>query len=118
MDDPDKGYTVIPCMDVYKGNIQSGASPEKLKLIIVVRGDFQNKEIIGYTWDPTVSMMNLKYFLSYYDKQKSIVHQLYLIGEFIQANIKHRVFVKLDSRYGEYFPEHVNYFGRVLSIDK
>ena len=40
------------------------------------------------------------------------------IGEFIQSNVKHRVFVKLDSRYGEYFAEYGNYFGRPLGLKK
>ena len=40
------------------------------------------------------------------------------IGAFIQANIKHRVFVKLDSRYGEYLPEYANYFERTFRLDK
>ena len=44
-----KGEPVTPCMDVYKAKIQSDGSLDKLKLIIVVRGDLQNKEIIGYT---------------------------------------------------------------------
>ena len=37
-----------------------------------------------------------------------MVQQLYLIGAFIQANVKHRVTVELDSRYGEYFLEYAN----------
>ena len=41
-----------------------------------------------------------------------------LIGAFLQANVKHRVFVKLDSRYGEYFPEYANYFGIPLRLNK
>ena len=41
--DPYKGEPVTPCMDVYKAKIQSDGSLEKLKLIIVVRGDLQNK---------------------------------------------------------------------------
>ena len=36
----------------------------------------------------------------------------------MQANVKHRVFIKLDSRYGEYFPEYANYFGRPLVLKK
>ena len=43
MDDQYKGDTVTPCMDVYKANIQSDGSLEKLKWIIVVRGDLHNK---------------------------------------------------------------------------
>ena len=49
-------------MDVYKAKIQSDGSLDKLKLIIVVRGDLHNKEIIGVTWDPTELMSTLKYF--------------------------------------------------------
>ena len=87
-------------MDVYKGNIQSDGSPDKLKLIIVVRGELQNKEIIRDTWDPTSSMRNLEYFLADSVKYKAILNQLDFIGAFLQENVKHRVFVKLDIRYG------------------
>ena len=80
MYDPDKGYPVIPCMYIYKANIQSDRSLEKLKLRIVVRGDFQNKEMIGYTWDPTVSMMTMNYLLQDACMHKAIVHQLDFIG--------------------------------------
>ena len=40
------------------------------------------------------------------------------IRSFLQANVKHRVIVKLDSRYGEYFLEYENYFGRPLILKK
>ena len=82
----------------------------KLNLRIVVRGDFHNKEIIGGTWSPTEWMSNLNNFLADSANHKSRVHRLDFIGVFIQANVKHRVFVKLDIRYGEYFPEYANYF--------
>ena len=52
MKDPWKGDPVTPCMDVYKSKIQSDGSIDKLKFIIVGRGEFQNKEIIEYTWYP------------------------------------------------------------------
>ena len=57
---------------------------KKFKLRIVVRGYFQNKEMIGYTWSPTESMSTLKYFLAYYAKHKAILNQLGFIGEFLQ----------------------------------
>ena len=116
MYEPQKGYPVIPCMGVYKSNIQYDGSLDKLMFIIVVRGDFQNKEIIGYTWDPTASMSTLKYFLADYSKKKEGVQKLDFIGEFLQANVKHRVFVKLNSIYVEYLPEYANYFGRPLRL--
>ena len=43
MDDQEKGYPVKPYMHVYKAEIQSDVSIEKLKLRIVVRGDLKNK---------------------------------------------------------------------------
>ena len=105
-------------MDVYKAKIKSDGSLDKLKLRIVVRGDFQNKEMVGDTWSPTSSMRTLKYFLSYVEKHKARVHQLDFIGSFLQAKVKNRVFVKLDIRYTDYFPEYVQYFGRALRLLK
>ena len=75
-------------MGVYKAKIQSDGSLDKLKLRIVVRVDFQNKEMIGDTWSPTSSMRNLKHFLSDAAKYKSRVHQLHFIGAFLQAKVK------------------------------
>ena len=39
------------------------------------------------------------------------------IGEFLQDDVKHGIFVKLDSRYVEEFPEYVNSFGLPLSMN-
>ena len=48
-------------------------------------------------------MKTLKYFLSYADNHKEGLYQLDFIGEFLQTKVKNRVFVKLDSRYADYF---------------
>ena len=92
IEDPNHDEPVTPCMDVYKSKIQSDGNLDKLKLRIVVRGDLQNKEMIGDTWSSTASMKTLKYFLEDAAKHKARVHQLYFIGEFLQANVKNRVF--------------------------
>ena len=118
IEDPKDGEPVTPCMDVYKAKIQYDGSLDKLKLRIVVRGDLQNKEMVGDTWSPTSSMRNLKYFLVDAAKHKSRVHQLYFIGAFLQAKVKNRVFVNLDMRYADYFPEYAQYFGRALNFLK
>ena len=118
IEDQNEGEPVTPCMDVYKAKIQSDGSLDKLKLIIVVRGDFQNKEMVGYTWSPAASMRTLKYFLADAAKLKARVHQLYFIGAFLQVKVKNIVFVKLDSRYTDYFPEYAQYFGRDLRLLK
>ena len=53
MGDPDKGEPVTLCMNVYKTKIQYDGSIDKLKLGIVLRGNFWNKEMNGGTWYPT-----------------------------------------------------------------
>ena len=103
---PKDGEPVTPCMDVYKEKIQSDGSLDKLKLRIVVRGDLQNKEMVGDTCSPTASMKTLKYFLADAAKHKARVHQIDFIGAFLQAKVKNRVLVKLDMRYADYFPEY------------
>ena len=71
---PEKGEPVNPCMDVYKAKIQSYGSLDKLKLSVVVRGDLQNKELVGYTWSSTAYMMTLKYFLADAANNKAILN--------------------------------------------
>ena len=63
--------------------------------------------MVGDNWSPTASMRTLKYFLSDAAKHKTTVHQLDFIGSFLQAKVKNRVYVKLNIRYTDYFPEYV-----------
>ena len=114
--EPEKGETVTPCMDVCKGKIKSYGSLDTLKLTIVVRVDLQNKELVEYIWSPTASMSNLKYFLVDAAKHKARVQRLYFIGAILKEKFNNRVFVKLDSRYADYSTEYSNYFGRSLIL--
>ena len=50
-------------------------------------------------------------FVEYAVKNKTRVDQLDFIGAFFKAKFKNRVFVKLDSRYADYFTEYSNYLG-------
>ena len=63
-------------------------------------------------------MITLKYFLSGTEIHESRVDQLDVIGELLQAKVKNRIFVKLDMRYADYFPEYAQYFGRALKLLK
>ena len=63
-------------------------------------------------------MRTLKYFLAYAATHKARFHQLDFIGSFLQAKFNNRVFVKLDSRYADYFLEYSKYFGRALILLK
>ena len=110
VEDPKKGEPVTTCMDFYKEKIQYDGSIDKLKLRIVVRGDLQNKELVGDTWSPTPPMMTLKCLLADATKHYARRYQLDFIGEFLQAKVNNRVFVNLESRYVDYFPEYSNYF--------
>ena len=76
IEDPDKDKPVTPCMDVYKDVIQYYGSLDKIKLIIVVRVDLHNKELVGYTWSPTASMRTLEYFLADETIHKTRVRKL------------------------------------------
>ena len=105
-------------MDVLKAKIHYDGSLDKLKLRIVVRQDLQKIELVGDTWSPTASMRTLKYLLADAVNNKARAHQLYFIGAFLQAKVKNRVFVKLDSRYAECSPEYSSYFGRALGLLK
>ena len=109
---------MTPCMDVYKAKFQSDKSLDKLKLRIGVRGDLQNKDLIGDTWSPTHFTRTLKYFQADYFKHKARVHQLDFIGAFLQTKVKNRVFVNLGSNYADYFPEYSSYFGGLLILQK
>ena len=103
-------------MDVYKAKTHSDGSLDRLKLRIVFIGDLQKKEMVGDTWSPTAFMRTLKYFLGDATKQRARVHKLYFIGEFLLSKVKKSVFVKLDIRYTDYFPEYAKYFGRAFEI--
>ena len=118
IEDQNEGEPITPCMDMYKAKIQSAGSIDKLELRIVVRGDLQNKEMVGDTWSPTSSMRTLKSFLADAANLQPRVNQLDFIGSFLQAKVKNRVFVKLDIRYTDYFPEYAKYFGRALRLLK
>ena len=50
VEDSEKNEAVTPCMDVYKAKIQYDGILDKTKLIILVRGDLQNKELVRDTW--------------------------------------------------------------------
>ena len=74
--------------------------------------------MVGDTCSPTAFMRNLKYFLADSAKHKARFRQLDFIGALLQAKVNNRVFVKLDIRYTDYFPEYAQYFGRALILLK
>ena len=61
---------------------------------------------------------DIKIFIGRCKRHKARVHQLDLIGAFLQAKVKNRVFVELYIRYTDHFPEYAEYFGRALILLK
>ena len=53
-----------------------------------------------------------------FPSKKQGLQKLGLIGALLQANSKHRVFVKLYIRNGEYLPEYCNYFVIPLRLEE
>ena len=80
VEDEDKDEPVTQCMDVYISKTKSYWSLDKLKLVIAVREDLQNKESVVDTWSPTSSMNTTKSFLADTTKDKARLHQLDFIG--------------------------------------
>ena len=78
-----------------------------LRLIIVVRVDILNKELGGDTGhqQPPWGLWKL---LACALNHKEIMDQLDFIGAFLQEKVTNRVFLNLDSRYVDYFPEYSN----------
>ena len=63
-------------------------------------------------------MRNIKYLFAVAVEHKARVYHLYFIRAFLKAKVKDRIFVKLDCRCSEHFPEHSSYFGRALILMK
>ena len=61
-------------------------------------------------------MRTLKYSLADATEQKARVNQLDFIRELLQVKVENRVFVRLDSRYADYFPEYSSFFWKILNI--
>ena len=59
-------------------------------------------------------MSTLKHFLEDDVKNQARVNQVYFIGTLLQEKVENRIFLKLDSRYADYFTEYSSYFGRSL----
>ena len=71
---------------------------------------------MGETWSPTASLRTVKFFLADAARHKARVKQLDFIGAFLQAKAKSRVFVRLDAKYADFFPDYRQYLRRPLRL--
>jgi hypothetical protein len=93
-------------MEIFKVKFNGDGSLHKLKTRLVVRGDLQDKRIMEGKWSPTASFRSLKMFLAHASRLKVRVEQLDLVGAFLQAKMRTRMFVTIPKIFGILFPEY------------
>jgi len=116
--DMKEGETSTPTMEIFKVKVKSNGSLDKLKTRLVIRGDLQNGQLLEDKWSPTASFCSLKMFMAHAARLKCQVKQLDLIGAFLQANTRSRIFVTIPSIFGLLFPEYKKYCGQPKGLPK
>ena len=89
-----------------KKNLDQHGYLDKLKGHMCVTGDIQKKLIpdIEDTLSPTSAFKMLKLFLALGSQREAQIHQVDVVGAFLQAKMRSRVFLILRYIYGEVFP--------------
>lgn len=113
---PNKGEQVLPTKPVQKAKSKSDGSLEKLKCRIVVRGDLQKSNEWEDTWSACAAIRTVKMFLAIASSLKRRVKQGDFVGAYLQARTRSRIFVRIDPRYKEYFPDLSKWFGVPLRL--
>ena len=98
---------VIDIMETNKIKLNKDRMLDKLKTHLCVRGDIQQKKCSDMedSHSPAAAFRMLKLFLPHAAAKKARVYQGDVIGAFLQAKMRSRVFVKLHKIYGELFTE-------------
>ena len=118
IEDPQPSEQVIPTKLVLKAKSLADGSLDKLKARIVARGDLQKDNEWQDTWSACASMRTVKMFLALACSFKRRVKQGDFVGAYLQAKVRERIFISLDRRYAQYFPDLSEYFGRPLLLNR
>ena len=110
---PNPDEPVIDIMETNKIKLNKDGKLDKLKTRLCVRGDIQKKKCpdMEDSHSPAAAFRMLKLFLAHAASKKARVYQGDVIGAFLQAKMRSRVFVKLHKIYGELLPEFAEYCG-------
>ena len=110
---PNPGETTIDVMKTKKIKVNKDIMLDKLKTCLCVRGDIQKNKCSDMedSNSPEESFRMLKLLLAHALAKKARAYQGYVIGVFLQAKRRSRLFVKLHKICGELFPEFSEYFG-------
>ena len=82
----------------------------------MVKGFLHNEGLLKTPGHQQIPLGLTKFVLVDAVKNKAIVYQLDFIGALLQAKVNNRVFVKLESRYTDYFPEYLSCSERDLIL--
>ena len=84
----------------------------------MARGDLQKGQEWEDTWSACASIRTVKVFLALAASLKQRVKQGDFVGAYLQARVRKRIFVQLDPRYKDLFPDLTKYFGVPLRLNK
>ena len=110
---------MLPTKPVQKAKSKSDGSLEKLKCRIVVRGDLQKSNEWEDTWSACAAIRTVKMFLAIASSMKRRESNKAISSDGahnLQARTHSRIFVRLDPRCKEYFPDLSKWFGVPLRL--
>ena len=119
-ENPKSDDVVVSTTEANKIKLDQQGNVDKLKVRVCVRGDLQKKKdpTMEDPHSPAASMRMSKLVMAEAARHKARVFQLDVIGAFLQARMRSRVFITLPRVYGEIFPEFKAYCGRPVLLVK
>ena len=107
-------------MKTTKINLDEHGNLVNLKVRMCDRGDIQKKFTpdMEDSHSPDAAFRMIRMFTGLAAQKCSIVHQVDVVGAFLQANMHSRVLVILNKYYGVVFPEFADYCGKPLLLKK
>ena len=119
-ENPKPDDVVVSTTEANKIKLDQQGNVDKLKVRVCVRGDLQKKKdpTMEDPHSPAASMRMSKLLMAEAARHKARVFQLDVIGAFLQARMRSRVFITLPRVYGEIFPEFKAYCGRPVLLVK
>ena len=103
---------------IFKAKTTSRGTLDKLKARCCARGDLIEDPIGQDNWSSCVSQRTVRLFIAQEIKVDRRPKQLYFIGEYLQARMRARHFIKLQPELAPYYPELNKYFYKPLLLNK
>ena len=102
---PLEGDQIIPTSMIYKAKSTSSGTLEKLKARCCARGDLIKDPHDQDNWSSCASQRTVREFIATATSLDSKIKQLDFIGSYLQANMRGRMFIKLQPELSPFFIE-------------